>query len=151
MISTDDDPFGILNSGSSGVADDVSEIESLPPAGSKEHRNEIRYKASWRIAVSIGDQYLHDGRIKDISMHGAAILNGRNLKPGTSVTLHIHIPPLTRSSAPKTVIVHSKTCYAIHDSNNQCFRLGITFVTFAQESDRAYMEDRLTNHHVKSP
>lgn len=129
---------------------DVSPIKSLPPKGSKEHRKEARYRASWRIDVAVEGHDLHDGRIKDISLHGTAILNGRNLKPGISITLHIHIPPLTIPGVPKILIVHGKTCYAIHDADNLCFRVGITFVKFELASDRAFLEARLTNHHTQT-
>jgi len=132
-----------------GAYDEVMPIESLPPQGGREHRKEIRYRASWKVVVAVEGQGLHDGRIRDISLHGAAILIGRNPKPKTKVTLHIHIPSLTGPGASRTMKITGLAAYSVHDANNQCFRVGITFVKFELVSDRDYLEDRLTSHHSK--
>jgi hypothetical protein len=144
MIVVDNDPLGLF-----GAPSEVTPIESLPPQGGREHRKEIRYKASWRVAVAVEGQDMHDGRIKDISPHGAAILIGCNPKPNTKVTLHIYIPSLTGPGAPKVLVVRSLAAYSVHDANNQCFRIGIAFIKFELVSDRTYLEERLTNHHSK--
>lgn len=146
MDSDDNNSLGV-----SEAFGDVSPIKSSPPKGNKEYRKETRYRASWRIDVAVEGHDLQEGRIKDISLHGTAtILNGRNLKPGISVTLHIHIPPLTNTSMPKVMIVDGKTSYTIHDANDLCFRVGVTFVKFELASDSAFLEMRLTNHHTQT-
>lgn len=124
---------------------------SMLPQGSKDLRRETRYMVSWRVAVSVNGQGLHYGRAKDISMHGAAILNELNLKPGTRVTLSIHMPTLNRLCEPKVLIVHGTIAYTAHDTSLMCFRSGISFAKFEQESDKAYLEERLANNHVKVP
>jgi len=144
MIEVDNDPLGLF-----GAPSEVVSIESLPSQGGREHRKEIRYKASWRVAVAVEGQDTHDGKVKDISSHGVAILIGRNPKPNTKVTLHIYIPSLTGPGAPKTLVVRGLAAYSVHDASNQCFRVGITFVKFELVSDRVYLEERLTNHHSK--
>lgn len=144
MGKSENDPLGVL-----GAVGDISPVYSLPPRGKKELRNETRYMASWRAAVSLEDKGFHYGRIRDISLHGTAILNGFNLKIGTGVTLNIHIPTLTATCASKVLIVRGITSYAVHDADHQCFRVGITFAEFEPAEDRTYLEDRLTNHHVK--
>lgn len=146
MGKNENDVLGVF-----GASSNVSPIESLPPQGVKEHRNETRYMASWRIAVAIEGQDFNYGRVKDISLHGTAVLNGLNIKPGTGVTLNIHIPSLTIPCQPKTLIVHGITSYAVHDVDHLCFRVGITFAEFEPASDRAYLEERLANHHAKVP
>jgi len=140
---------GNAKRGTLAAFDDVSPIESPPPKGVKEHRKETRYKAAWKIDVVVEGQELHDGKIKDISLHGAAILIGRNLKPGTKVTLNTHIPPLN-SGVKKVLTVYGKTLYTVHDSSDLCFRIGIRFDEFKMESDRDYLESRLTNYHPKA-
>ncbi len=85
------------------------------PQGAKELRKGTRYKALWRIAAIVVGQELHDGRVKDISPHGAAILIARNLNPQISVSLNIYIPPLVGPGAPKILIVHGMTSHAIHE------------------------------------
>lgn len=136
---------------------------SMLPQGGKEQRRETRYMVSWRVAVSVNGQGLvngqdlvngrdwHYGRVKDISLHGAAILNELNLKPGTRVTLNIHMPTLNRLCEPKVLIVHGTIAYTAHDTSLMCFRSGISFAKFEQESDKAYLEERLANNHVKVP
>jgi PilZ domain len=127
--------------------DEVSVVQSILPKGGKELRQEIRYKASWRIVIAIEGHDLYDGKIKDISLHGAAILNGRNLKPHTLLTLHIHIPPMADHGKPRILKVQGKTSYTVHDDKHQCFRVGIAFIEFGLTSDLAYLEARLSHHH----
>lgn len=146
MGKAENDPLGVL-----GASGDVSPVFSLPPQGVKEHRNETRYMASWRIAISVEGQDFHYGRVKDISLHGIAVLNGLNIKPGINVTLNIHVPSLTTPCEPKTLIVHGITSYAVHDAEHLCFRVGIAFVKFEPATDITYLEERLTNHHNKVP
>ncbi|MDP4030439.1 MAG: PilZ domain-containing protein [Gallionella sp.] len=124
---------------------------SMLPQGSKDLRRETRYMVSWRVAVSVNGQEWHYGRVKDISLHGAAILNELNLKPGTRVTLSIHMPTLNRLCEPKVLIVHGTIAYTAHDTSLMCFRSGISFAKFEQESDKAYLEERLASNHVKVP
>ncbi|MDO8466332.1 MAG: PilZ domain-containing protein [Gallionella sp.] len=144
MGKSENDPLGVL-----GAIGDISPVYSLPPRGKKELRNETRYMASWRAAVSVEGRDFHYGRIRDISLHGTAILSGLNIKDGTGVTLNIHIPALTTPCASKVLIVRGIASYAVHDVDHQCFRVGITFVEFEPAEDRTYLEERLTNHHAK--
>lgn len=133
------------------ASSDVSSANSLPQKGGKEQRREARYLVSWRVSISIEGQHLHYGRTKDISLHGISILNDLNPKPGTRVTLNIHIPTLNKSCKPHVLIVHGTTSYTVHDSDILCFRIGICFAKFEHESDRAYLAERITNHHVQAP
>lgn len=133
----------------SDEVNDVLPIHASPPSGTEEHRNENRYRASWKIFVSIEGTDLQDGKIKDVSLHGAAILNERNLMHGTHLTLHIHIPSLNGYGVPRILIVKGQTSYSIHDADNICFRVGVKFVEFNKASDRAYLEARLTQHHAR--
>lgn len=146
MANIDNDPLGVLGTPASA---DVSPIKSSPPRGSKEHRKETRYKAAWKTGVTIQGGGLLEGKIKDISLHGAAIMIGRNIKPRTELTLHIHIPSLAGPAAPKIMTVHGIAAYTVHDGNEQCFRVGISFVKFEPASERNYLEARLVKHHMK--
>lgn len=145
MINSDDDPFGLLSASDDVL--DVLPIQSLPPQGGKEHRRETRYRATWKVTVAIENQDSHDGRISDISLHGAAVLLGRNLKPDTKVTLRIYIPSLTGPYPPAILTVYGMTRYTVHASDDQCFRIGIAFTEFELVSDRGYLNTRLTSHH----
>lgn len=123
----------------------------LPPKCGREHRRETRYMVSWRAAVSVDGQNFHYGRLRDISLKGAAILDDLNVKPGTCVMLKIHIPGLDISCGAKVVIARSIATYTVYDTEHQCFRMGVSFDVFEQASDRAYLEGRLTNHHTEVP
>lgn len=134
-----------------GTFDNVSPTQSSLPQGVKELRSATRYMVSWRVAVFVKGRDFYYGKIKDISLCGAAILNELNLKNGTSVTLKIHVPTLNRCCESRALIVHCKTTYAVYDAGRLCFRVGVTFDKFELESDRAYLEERLKNHHVVLP
>lgn len=127
----------------------------IPLAGSlhteygKEHRREPRYMATWRVALSIDGQNFHDGRLKDISVHGAATLSDLNVKPGTRITLKILVPSLDASCKSTLLVVYGKAAYTVLDTEHQCFRVGISFVEFQHASDQSYLEKRLANFHVK--
>lgn len=133
------------------ASSDVSTVNALQPKYGKEHRREVRYMASWRVAVSVEGQDFHCGRVKDISLHGAAILNDFNVKSGMRVTSNIYIPTLDRPCEQKVLIVHGISIYTVYDADRLCFRVGISFVGFEQASDRDYLEERLTNYHIKVP
>ena len=145
MGKAENDSLGVA-----ATSGDVTPIVSLSP-DAKEHRSETRYKASWRVAVSVDGQDFIYGRIRDISVCGTAILNGLNIKPGTGVTLNIHIPTLTAPCVPKTLIVHGTSSYVVHDADHLCFRVGIVFNKFELAADIAYLKERLANHHIKVP
>lgn len=143
MKNIDNDPFDI----GGAFDDEVTPVEASPPEGTREHRQEPRFKARWKIIVIIQGENFHDGQIKDISANGASILVERNLRPGTKVILCIDIPSLTGHGKPRTIVVHGKIVYTVHDGEHLTFRAGIHFSKFNLASDRSYLEARLTEHH----
>lgn len=144
MNSIDDDPLGVF-----GAPAEVTPIESLPPQGGSELRRETRYRATWKVDIAINGDELHDGRINDISLRGASILLGRNLKPDIKVTLRIYLPSITGPYPPTVLTVHGMTRYTVHDADDLLFRVGIAFIEFDMVSDRGYLNERLTNHHLE--
>lgn len=144
MADDDNGPLGVFCASS-----EVVPIESLPPEDGREHRRETRYRATWKVDVIVGGQDLHDGRLNDISLHGAAILLGRNLKSDIKVTLRIYIPSITGPYPPTVLTVHGMTRYTVHDSNDLLFRVGVAFTEFEMVSDRGYLNERLTSHHLE--
>ena len=144
MEEMDDDPLGIFS-----AIEDVSPVQSPPPPDGKEQRRETRYRATWKVDLVIEGQGTDDGRINDISLHGAAVLFGRNLKPNTKVTLRIYVPSITGPYPPTILTVYGRVCYTVHDSEDLLFRVGIVFVEFASIVDRGYLNTRLTSHHFE--
>lgn len=130
---------------------EMRSVGPLPPKYGKEHRSETRYMVSWRATISVDGQNFHYGRLRDISLKGAAILDDLNVKPGACIMLKIHIPGLDRYCEARVVIVRSIATYTVYDTEHQCFRMGVSFDVFEQVSDRAYLEGRLTNHHIEAP
>ena len=118
----------------------------MSKASADDGRKALRYAASWRVAVSVEGQALREGRTKDISTDGVAILYDHNLKAGMNLTMHILIPPLT-ADEQKIIVVHGKTCNTVHDSSHHCFRVGISFEKYAVEADRTFLRNRLENSH----
>lgn len=143
MNNDSDDLLGMLD-----TSIDVSPVKSLPPENARWHRREERYMAAWKISVAAEGQGLHDGKLRDISLHGAAILVEHNLTPHTRVMLHVHVPSL-EGRASKILVVHGVTTYTVHDMRSLRFRTGISFAKFEVASDQAYLESRLANHHSK--
>jgi hypothetical protein len=45
--------------------------------------------------------------------------------------------------------VHGMTRYTVHDSDDLLFRVGIAFTEFEMVSDRGYLDERLTRHHLE--
>jgi len=132
--------------------DEVAPTKSRSHQSLKEHRSEIRYKANWRVAIAAIERgNLIYGRIRDISLNGAAILNELNIKPGTSVTLKIFIPTFISPSEPKILVVHGTTSYSVHDADHFCFRSGIAFAKFELATDRAFLQDHLANYNIRMP
>ena len=144
MTNANNDPLGVFD-----ASIDVEPIEAFPPEYGSEHRKETRYRATWKVDVIVGGQDLHDGRLNDISLHGASILLGRNLKPDIKVTLHIYMPSITGPYPPTVLTVHGMTRYTVHDSDDLLFRVGIAFTEFEMVSDRGYLDERLTRHHLE--
>lgn len=124
---------------------DVSPVKSSPPKVGEEQRRATRYMVSWRAAISVDRQNFYYGRLRDISPHGAAILNDLNIKPGTHVTLKIYIPTIDKPCEPKVLIVRGVTVYTVYDAERLCFRAGISFVKSGQASECVYLEERLKN------
>jgi hypothetical protein len=114
---------------------------------SGEKRHGIRYNASWRAALVIGGQLAHEGRLKDISASGAAILIQSNLNVGISLELHMLLPTLHQGHEQKVIVVHGTTCNSTHDSKHHCFRVGVNFGKFVVTTDREYLTSRLEGHH----
>jgi c-di-GMP-binding flagellar brake protein YcgR len=114
---------------------------------SGEKRHDTRYNASWRAALVIGDQLTYEGRLKDISASGAAILIESNVNVGVSVELHMLLPVTHQGYEQKVIIVHGKTCNSTFDSKHYCFRVGINFDRFLVPTDREFLTIRLETHH----
>lgn len=74
---------------------------------------------------------------------------GRNLQTVKFVTLHMCITPSDTISKPRIVVVFGKITYTVYDSAEHLFRAGVNFLKFNSESDLAFLEARLTNHHVE--
>jgi len=144
MADIDNDPLGVF-----GASIDAEPIEAFPPEYGSEHRRETRYRVTWKVDVIVEGQDLHDGRLNDISLHGASILLGRNLKPDIQATLRIYIPSITGPYPPTVLTVQGMTRYTVHDSDDLLFRVGIAFTEFEMVSDRGYLNERLTGHHLE--
>lgn len=135
----------------SSATDQTPAQVSSPVKSGEEHRSEPRFRVKWHVTAWPGEstEAAHHGFIKDISFKGVSILLEHNLKGLNTVTLHLHLPPLTVGQPPRIVEVTSKMVYTIHDSEELVFRVGFHFVQFKSEADRDYLLSRLNNHYIK--
>lgn len=145
MADNDFDPHCLLE-----AFGDITPVKSQPPDGIKEHRDHIRYAVSWRIAISARGQNWQVGKIRDISLNGAAIKLEHSIKPGTHIALNIQVPALDPSSAPKILVIYGKVSHSVFDSRSQDFRIGIAFTRFEPASDQAYLGARLSKHQTRA-
>lgn len=114
----------------------------------KEQRKAHRFRVGWHTDIILGDQSTHQGFINDISTMGASIFLSDGLT-SEKATLHIHVPPLSRTSAPHVIVVTGKSVYVVFDGDKQMFRTAFVFLKFQQESDQAYLEERLSKYQME--
>ncbi|HEX5337577.1 MAG TPA: PilZ domain-containing protein [Gallionella sp.] len=127
--------------------DDINRAHGSTPYGT-EHRRTPRFRVKWKITIDIKGEKSHAGQVKDISTNGASVLLERNLRTSTKVSLRIEIPSLSGHGRSRTIIVHGRIVYTVHDAEMLTFRAGIQFEKFELASDHSYLEARLTEHHM---
>jgi hypothetical protein len=110
---------------------------------SEELRIEPRIRVRWRAEAFIDGQGVYQGFVKDISLKGTDVLLDHNLQTVKSVKLRIHVPPLSKTSAPHVMEVSAKVIYTTYDSNESRFHTGVNFTQFNSESDQAYLQSRI--------
>lgn len=132
------------------------ENSKVAPAGSqsahgvaqKEQRREHRFRVGWHVDIVFPDRSAHRGFIKDISILGAAVFLEESPN-SDDAELHIHIPPLDRVSQPHIVVISSRMVYVVFDGDKRQFRAAYVFSRYHQESDRAYLEERLAKYQME--
>ena len=115
---------------------------------SVEQRRAPRFRVNWHAEIVFADQTVHRSFINDISVQGASVFLGDNVTT-EEATLHIHIPPLTKTSPPHVLVVSGRMVYTVFDSDKQMYRIAFVFLRFRQEPDRAYLEERLSRHQTE--
>jgi len=141
MQSVDNLEFDVMD-----VLQDAFPNKTQAPIVIDDRRQDERYSVNWRITIVAGRES-HEGRLKDISLHGAAILIHRAINPNVKITLHIHVPPL-HPGAKKAITIQCVTANTVHDSHDQCFRVGISFTKFDLPSDAAYLDGRIKTQSI---
>jgi len=136
MQSIDKLEFDVMN-----VLQDALPAKTLAPTVIDDRRQDERYSVNWRITIMVDGQS-HEGRLKDVSLHGAAILIHRSINPNIIFTLNIHLPPL-QPGLKKVITIRCVTCNTVHDSRDQCFRIGVSFKQFKLPSDLVSLEERM--------
>jgi hypothetical protein len=115
-----------------------------------EQRKTPRFRVKWHADILVDEQCKDQGFIHDISTMGAAIYLNSSLSI-EKCTLHIHVPPLNLQSESHVIEVSGEIVYVVYDGDKQLFRAAISFIRFHLESDRAYLDERLTKYHLKIP
>lgn len=131
------------------LSESCTPVISVPPKGCQEHRTADRYVARWQAHALITPEQLCQGRLLDISSCGAALLLDVNVKPDSTLKLHIHIPPLHVAQPPHVIEVQCKVIYTVHDHHEFRFRIGLSFLSFNTEHDPVFLKDYLDTHAIK--
>ena len=145
---------GISNSDWPSDFDDL--LTSLSPAKSagdnksKGQSKVSRFRVKWQADLIAKDRSAHHGFINDISTLGASIYLNSNLYPERP-TLHIYVPPLSSTFKPHVIEVAGRTVYVVYDGEMQLYRVAVNFLRFNLESDREFLENRLTKYQLKIP
>lgn len=158
-VPNDNPEHGALTTPSTGdSSSDINDMlasfstpQKVPGADiGNDKRKASRYRVNWRAAVISNEKGTNQGFLNDISTLGASIYLDASL-PLASCTIHIEVAPLSLTSKPYVLTAAGKVVYSVYDGNKHLFRAAINFVRFEQASDLAFLEERLTKHHVKIP
>ena len=147
------DVFGNLLDTPEGIDEVLASFSSQkPPSELKiiEQRHAPRYRVKWKAEIVADDKRAYQGFINDISTIGASICLDKSLHT-TKCTLRIFAPPLSSVNKPHLIEVTGRFVYMVFDGRLQLYRLAISFVSFHQDSDGKFLEDRLTRHHSQIP
>lgn len=120
----------------------------LSATGVGEQRKAHRFRVGWHADIVFEDQSSQQGFINDISTQGASVFLSDGPTTDKAV-LHIHVPPLSRTSVPHVIAVLVKSVYVVFDGDKQLFRAAFVFLKFQQESDQAYLEERLSKYQLE--
>jgi hypothetical protein len=113
-----------------------------------ELRTEPRFRLKWRIAVASGEgdaTRLHHGITQDLSLTGAAVNMDHNLGGEKLIQTMLLLPPLDISDQPIVLEMHARIIYVVLSSAESCFRTGLQFVHFKNNSQKLLAE-RLAYH-----
>jgi len=127
-------------------ADAIADLSAQPAAPVHEARATPRYRARWRVEVTLDAQTTYYGHIKDISVNGAAVLLEHNIKSVQSATLFIEITFEQMQTPPHIIQVEGKVVDTIYEGDSAYFRSSITFRRFIPAEDRAFLEHHLQQH-----
>ena len=116
----------------------------------KEKRKAPRYLVNWRADIVSNEKGTFQGLIHDISTLGASIYFNASV-PLVNYTLYIQVAPLSLTNKPHVISATGKVVYSVYDGKRYLFRAAVNILRFQQESDLAFLEDRLIKHHVKVP
>ncbi len=132
------------------ILSSISPQKSTLESKSNEASKNSRFRVKWHTDVIVDNQNIHHGIIKDISTLGASVYLNCSLFP-EKPTLHIYVPPLSSTCRPHIIEVSGRTVYVVYDGEMQLFRVAVNFLRFNLESDRTFLEERLTKHQLKIP
>lgn len=109
----------------------------------QELRIEPRMRVKWRVDALIDGKGVYQGFVKDISLSGTDIFLDINLQKVRSLKVRIHVPPLSKTSAPHTMEVSGKVVYTSYDNNEFLFHTGVKFLQFNSAADHDLLQSRI--------
>ena len=118
-----------------------AETAPHPP---KDSRSEPRLHVKWHADAMIEGHGIYRGFVKEISLHGTDIFLDVNLHKVKLLKLRIYVPPATKTSSAHIIEASAKVTYTAYDSKEALFHIGMSFTQFNLESDRDYLQARIT-------
>jgi hypothetical protein len=117
----------------------------MPPSpGTLQNFQPPHHHFKWHVDVRVDGHDVYQGFIKEITLEGTHLFVEHNLQNAKFAKLHIHIPPVANATLHPVVEVSGKIISTIFDSSEDCFRSAIHFQEFTLESDRIYLQSRLS-------
>jgi len=114
----------------------------------KKQRQHARYPLSWRIALvfdETGERVAFHGKTRDLSLYGAAMHTHHNIVGGGTQIVLLAPPPLSVADCQTIIEVKARIVYSVYSSENMCFRVGLQFTEFLNNS-RAVLQTRLEHY-----
>jgi hypothetical protein len=115
-----------------------------PSPGAIQNFQQPHHHFKWHVDVRVDGHDVYQGFIKEITLEGTHLFVEHNLQNAKFVKLHIHIPPVAHATPHPVVEVSGNIISTIFDSTEDCFRSAIHFKEFTLESDRIYLQSRLS-------
>ena len=132
------------------LAEDLVPVAETAPPPEAQRRTDQRFRVRWKTGFVIGEgakRKIFVMRTNDISLGGMSVLAPEKVPPQENYKILIVMPALQMSSKEVILELEGKVMYAVLDTAQGCFRLGVKFNQFKNDG-RELLKKRLEKHHT---